>query len=85
MLFGNKREDTISVSIKEALRSWQDAQKYFDSVSDPDLVDVAIYDIEAARRRYMYLLKCVKQGRMIRHTSLGYEPEEPEDIEEAQL
>ena len=62
MLNRTKRED-ISENIKDALRSWQDAQKYFNSVSDPDLVDVAIYDLEAARRRYMYMLKCVKQGR----------------------
>jgi len=63
MLKPNKREDTFSKNVKEALRNWQDAQKYFEAVSDPDLVDVAIYDMEAARRRYMYMLKCIRQGR----------------------
>ncbi len=53
----------LSYHVHQALRTWQDAQKYFDAVSDPDLVDVAIYDMEAARRRYMYMLKCVKQGQ----------------------
>ncbi len=54
---------SLSYNVHQALRAWQDAQKYFDAVSDPDLVDVAIYDIEAARRRYMYMLKCIKQGQ----------------------
>lgn len=40
-----------------ARKEWQTAQNYFDLVSDPELVDFAIYKLEAARRRYMYLLK----------------------------
>ena len=59
----NGQELSLSHHVHQALRAWQDAQKYFDSVSDPDLVDVAIYDMEAARMRYMYMLKCIKQGR----------------------
>jgi hypothetical protein len=31
--------------------------KYFESAKDPELVDFAIYEMEAARRKYMFLLK----------------------------
>jgi hypothetical protein len=61
-LRGRAQEHALSHGVSQALREWQDAQKYFEEVSDPDLVDVAIYDLEAARRRYMYLLKCAKAG-----------------------
>ena len=47
--------------VEEALRDWQTSQRYFECVSDPDLVDYAIFQMEAARRRYMYLLKRQKQ------------------------
>lgn len=29
----------------------------FESVNDPELMDYAIYDMEAARRKYMFLLR----------------------------
>lgn len=47
--------------IKRAHADWKAAENYFDSVSDPDLVDFAIYDVAAAKRKYMYLLKKAKQ------------------------
>lgn len=42
---------------QKALLEWKDAAKFFESASDPDLIDVAIFDMEAAKRRYLYLLK----------------------------
>lgn len=47
-------------AIEEARREWVTARMYFDSVTDPDLVDHAIYSIEAAERKYMYLLRQAK-------------------------
>lgn len=47
-------------SVNKAKNEWLAAQNYFDNVSDPDLVDYAIYEIEAARKKYMYLLKQAK-------------------------
>lgn len=47
--------------VHEAWLQWQAAQNYFENVSDPDLVDYAIYDLEAARRRYIYMLKQVER------------------------
>lgn len=47
-------------SIGRARDEWMAAKNYFDAVSDPDLVDHAIYLLEAAERKYMYLLKRAK-------------------------
>ena len=40
-----------------ALQAWKDSEKYFENVSDPELVEFAVYEMEAARRKYMFLLK----------------------------
>ena len=42
--------------ILEAMDAWRSAQDYFESVFEPELVDYAIYQLEAAKRRYMYML-----------------------------
>ncbi len=47
--------------VEQARREWQSARDKFDQISDPDLVDHAIYNIEAAERRYIYLLKKAKE------------------------
>ncbi|MCE5234501.1 MAG: DUF2508 family protein [Clostridiaceae bacterium] len=55
---GGKRDRKgMREEVGKALRAWQDAVKYFESVQDPELVDFAIYEMEAARRKYMFLLK----------------------------
>lgn len=43
--------------IKAAHREWLAKEEYFNYATDPDLVDFAIYDLEASRRKYIYLLK----------------------------
>lgn len=53
-------DDGLRTDVKRALEEWQAAQNYFENVSDPDLIDFAIYDLEAAKRRYMYMLKKVR-------------------------
>lgn len=47
---------TIFIAKQEML----DAQCYFDNVIAPELVDHAIYKMEAARFQYVYLLKLAK-------------------------
>ena len=49
--------DAYCIEVQRARAQWQAAQNLFDSVSDPDLVDFAIYDLEASRRRYVYMLR----------------------------
>ncbi|MGI6558199.1 MAG: YaaL family protein [Limnochordia bacterium] len=43
--------------VREAHQEWVGARNFFDNVTDPALVDYAIYAMQAAEKRYMYLLK----------------------------
>lgn len=56
-----KQQDKMLVEINRdvyaALECWRDSINYFENVSDPDLVDYAIFDMEANRRKYMIMLK----------------------------
>ena len=66
MLFLRNKEnqqDQRAQQVLRAMEQWQEAQRYFESVSDTDLVDYAIYEAEAARRKYMLLLKRYAQER----------------------
>lgn len=80
MLLRNTASNKDEVAL--ALKKWHEAISYFESVKDPDLIDFAIYDMEAAKRRYVFLLKRVshakpdikaledKNEHTIQHTSL---------------
>ncbi|WP_109840467.1 DUF2508 family protein [Schnuerera ultunensis] len=48
-------------NLKKAQEEWKNKEVYFQSVTDPDLVDHAIYELEASRIKYIYLLKKVKE------------------------
>jgi len=52
----NEREQ-YRADVRQALRQWKEAAAYFENVSDPALVDYAVFDMEAAQKRYVYLLK----------------------------
>lgn len=43
--------------VEQAKREWLCAQNYYNSVSDTDLVDHAVFMMQAAEKKYMYLLK----------------------------
>jgi hypothetical protein len=67
LFFDNNYEETVNTpktrltdQIREAHQEWVRAQKYFQWVSDPELVDHAIFTEEAARRKYIYLLNQAK-------------------------
>ncbi|MDI3534064.1 MAG: hypothetical protein PWQ82_429 [Thermosediminibacterales bacterium] len=51
-------------AVEQARKEWFTAKSYFDNVTDPDLVDYAIYLNEAARKKYMYLLKKAKENNI---------------------
>lgn len=44
-----------------AKEEWQQAQAYFEHVKDQDLVDYAIIKLEAAEKRYDYLLRQLRE------------------------
>ena len=56
----NEENQELIDSVRAAKEEWQAAQVYFENVSEPDLVDFSIYRLEAARRKYMYLLKLAR-------------------------
>lgn len=58
----NKEEDELIVDLKKALNEWRFKEIYFENVSDSDLVDFAIYEMEASKLKYLYLLKRVRSS-----------------------
>ena len=54
-------EENMLENLKKAHEEWKDKEVYFQSVTDPDLIDHAIYELEASRIKYIYLLKKVKE------------------------
>lgn len=65
-------------SVETARREWLVARAYFDSVTDPDLIDHAIFSIEAAEKKYMYLLKRAKDMEL--GVDFRYDGERPPEI-----
>lgn len=59
-----KNKDNLYINLKNAKKEWEDAKNIFENVSDPDLVDYAIYNVDAKEKRYMYLLKQIKNGNV---------------------
>jgi hypothetical protein len=51
------READLFETVESARQDWLMAQRYYDNVSDPDLVDHAVYQMQAAEKKYAYLLK----------------------------
>jgi len=45
----------------EAHQEWLAAKRFFDSAEDPDLVDYAIYSLQAAEKKYIYLWKQMRK------------------------
>ena len=54
-------KDSIIKEIKKARTDVVTAENFFQFVSDPELVDVAIYNLEAKKSRYRYLIKIAKE------------------------
>jgi len=55
-------KNDIYINVENAKREWEDAKNIFENVSQPDLVDYAIYKVEAAEKKYIYLLRQIKNG-----------------------
>lgn len=63
-LSGNKElteEEEIINKLREAFEEWKKKEIYFESVTEPDLIDHAIYEIEASKIKYIYFLKKAKE------------------------
>ncbi len=51
----------LSRQVDEARREWLSAKAYFETVSDPELVDHAIHLVVATEKKYVYLLRQAKK------------------------
>lgn len=61
--FKNEKTEKQKIleNLKKAHEEWKMKEEYFESVTDPDLVDHAIYELKASKIKYIYLLKKVKE------------------------
>ena len=59
-----KTKDNIYINIKNAKKEWENAKNIFENATNPDLIDYAIYNIEATEKKYTYLLKQIKSGNV---------------------
>ncbi|NLJ78800.1 MAG: DUF2508 family protein [Tissierellia bacterium] len=58
-------EKMMRENVRKAHREWKDKENYFHSVIDEDLIDYAIYDLEASKIKYLYLLKKLRQSNSL--------------------
>lgn len=57
-------DDEILKSIREAVLELEVAQCIFNSVSDPKLIEAAIYREDAAKKKFEYLLAIAKEKHL---------------------
>ena len=57
----NIENEQIIKEIKAAQLENKNAENFFQYVSDPELVDVAIYDLESKKSKYSYLIRMAKE------------------------
>lgn len=55
----------LSLKVEEARQEWLNAQHYYNTVSDQDLIDHAVYLMQAAEKKYMYLLKMARREGVV--------------------
>lgn len=53
--------------VERARLDWMAAKSYFDNVSDPDLIDHAIHSVDAAEKKYVYLLRQARELNVSLH------------------
>ncbi|MCL5942820.1 MAG: YaaL family protein [Actinobacteria bacterium] len=56
---------TIEELVDSARAEWASARSYFETVTDPELVDHAIYLVEAAERKYAYMIRKARERRAL--------------------
>lgn len=54
-------DEKLLEMIKEAHKEWKNSETFFDNATDPDLIDYAIFKVEANRTKFRYLIKQAKE------------------------
>jgi len=56
-----KTDNSLVEIIDRAKEEWLDAGRIFEEVTDPMLIDYAVYQLKASEKKYMYLIKIAKK------------------------
>lgn len=56
---------SLATVVEEARQEWLNAQYYYNTVSDQDLIDHAVYLMQAAEKKYIYLLKQARTAGIV--------------------
>ncbi len=65
-----------SAAIRDVMREWQQAYALWQMVCDPDLIDAAIFRINAAEKQYVYLKKQEEKRQEEQAAQQSVRPEE---------
>lgn len=72
-----EKELSLVELVYKAHQEWEEAKALFNEVRDPDLVDHAIYAMEAAERKYVYLLRQAKKENVVDECIYRMQQNEP--------
>lgn len=63
--FTNTMDEKAEIieDIKLAKAKWLEKENLFQETTEPELVDFAIYELEASKIKYMYLLRKLKKNK----------------------
>jgi hypothetical protein len=56
-IFVTEEKDELMGNILRAKDEWEYATRYFQEAIDPEIINIAIFQLDAAERKYMYLLE----------------------------
>lgn len=60
--FGLLQDQKLVDLLEDAHREWNHAKIYFNNVTEPDLIDYAVFYLGAAEKKYTYLWKCARDA-----------------------
>lgn len=60
-IIDNAWPPSLEAMVEQARVQWQQALAHFETVNEPDLVDLAINNLETAEKRYNYLLRQLRE------------------------
>jgi len=59
------KECSLVTLVEKARIEWEQSKVLFNEAKEPDLIDHAIYAMEAAEKKYMYLLKLAQDEKVV--------------------
>lgn len=60
-LFRNKEKEQLLKEINSTVVALESVYSKFENVTEPDLIDCTIFELNAIQKRYHYLLKQIKE------------------------